>query len=175
MAKRTKPAADAKPGSRALRQLLAFFSHDATRVHGQDATLGQEGAAHVRAALKHLADGDAQQAVWRAVQAVGVYRRIEKLALGFEHWHDMQDLAERWKADTEWAIKQGKKPWLNAAKSRGDKFRPKLERAIEVFVQLRNKRGDKAEPSDFTLRRRAAREAGISEKSLRKQLPAYLQ
>jgi hypothetical protein len=50
-------------------------------------------------------------------------------------------------------------------------YGPKLEKAIERFLQLRNERGDKKTPSDFYLRRKAAAEADISERYLRDNIP----
>jgi hypothetical protein len=53
-------------------------------------------------------------------------------------------------------------------------FKPRLEKAIERLTQLRNERGDEKHPSDFSLRRKAAGYAGITERALRNNLPAYL-
>lgn len=75
------------------------------------------------------------------------------------------------------AIKTG---WLHKRleASRREKlageFKQKLDKAIERFLQLRNNRGDKKDPTDFYLRKKAAAEAKISEKSLRKYLPESL-
>jgi hypothetical protein len=110
MAKRLKspPAGDKadKPGSRALQQLLVCFSHDATPIHGQNATMGQKGAKLAQDALEHLVANDAEHAVWWTVQAMLHYCTMEKHHLLREHGDDMQDLAAWWKRNTEPAVQR---------------------------------------------------------------------
>jgi hypothetical protein len=59
-------------------------------------------------------------------------------------------------------------------------FKPKIDAAVDTYQQLCNDRGDKKDkkgkpdPSNYTLRRKAASKAGITEKTLRNHLPSYL-
>jgi len=62
----------------------------------------------------------------------------------------------------------------NSAAKRQRLVDPKLQNAIEEYARLLEARNSGGKDSNFTLRKRAARHAGISERHLRDNMPAYL-
>jgi hypothetical protein len=121
-----------------LRQILDYFSHDANAlrpVYPDHGTTGQQGTVLAKAALEHLAAGDAEQAVRCTVEAMLAYCNCEMIGLRFEHGDEMRDLAERWETRTKAAVGRETSRRMGKINQREQTTR-KLDVAVEYALGL---------------------------------------